>query len=205
MVHIEGEASAASDAPGAEGCAFCGIASGALPRRVRYQDAELIAFRNALDWAPVMHLVAPVAHMSQAAFWRSPLFARAAALAVELGEADAPGGFRVVSNFGNDAMQSQPHGHLHVLGGAHLGLYMDFPSKSDFWLRFYGTAHPPGASGGSSAASEPSVPADAQQAAHSASEPSVPAGARQSAHSDSEPSALADAQPLASSASEPSG
>ena len=143
-------------AAGAEGCAFCGVASGALPRRVRYQDAELIAFRNALDWAPVMHLVAPVAHMSQAAFWQSPLFARAAALAVELGEADAPGGFRVVSNFGEDAMQSQPHGHLHVLGGAHLGLYMDFPSKSDFWLRFYGTAHPPGASG------EPSARADAE-------------------------------------------
>lgn len=134
-------------APGAdiEDCAFCAIAAGTLPRSVRHQDAELIAFRNALDWAPLMCLVAPVAHMSQREFWRSPLFARAAALAVDIGEADAPGGFRVVSNFGEDAMQSQPHGHLHVLGGAHLGLYMDFPGKSDFWLRFYGTAHPPGA------------------------------------------------------------
>ncbi len=128
-----------------EDCAFCAIAAGTLPRSVRHQDAELIAFRNALDWAPLMCLVAPVAHMSQREFWRSPLFARAAALAVDIGEADAPGGFRVVSNFGEDAMQSQPHGHLHVLGGAHLGLYMDFPGKSDFWLRFYGTAHPPGA------------------------------------------------------------
>ena len=120
-------------------CAFCGIASGALPRRIRYQDDELVAFDNALDWAPLMYLVAPVVHMSQQEFWQSPLFSRAAQLAVELGKSDAPGGFRIVSNFGADAMQSQPHGHLHVLGGAHLGLYMDFPGKSDFWLRFYGS------------------------------------------------------------------
>lgn len=190
-------APAPNPALGAEGCAFCGIASGALPRRVRYQDAELIAFRNALDWAPVMHLVAPIAHMSQAAFWRSPLFARAAALAVELGEADAPGGFRVVSNFGDDAMQSQPHGHLHVLGGAHLGLYMDFPSKSDFWLRFYGTAHPPGASGEPNArsASKPSAPADAERPAHSSPEPSAPADMQQAARSASEPSAHFSLEP----------
>ena len=120
-------------------CAFCGIASGTLPRRIRYQDDELIAFQNALDWAPLMYLVAPITHMSQSEFWQSPLFPRAAQLAVQLGETDAPGGFRIVSNFGADAMQSQPHGHLHVLGGAHLGLYMDFPGKSDFWLRFYGS------------------------------------------------------------------
>ena len=125
------------DTPGE--CAFCGIASGALPREIRYQDDELVAFHNALDWAPLMYLVAPVVHMSQREFWHSPLFSRAAQLAVQLGESDAPGGFRIVSNFGADAMQSQPHGHLHVLGGAHLGLYMDFPGKSDFWLRFYGS------------------------------------------------------------------
>lgn len=193
----DGAGAPAANPAGAEGCAFCGIASGALPRRVRYQDAELIAFRNALDWAPVMHLVAPIAHMSQAAFWRSPLFARAAALAVELGEADAPGGFRVVSNFGDDAMQSQPHGHLHVLGGAHLGLYMDFPSKSDFWLRFYGTAHPPGASGEPSArsASEPSADADAERPAHSSPEPSAPADMQKAARSASEPSAHFSPEP----------
>lgn len=192
-----GSPDAAANPISPEGCAFCGIASGALPRRVRYQDGDLIAFRNALDWAPVMHLVAPVAHMSQAAFWRSPLFARAAALAVELGEADAPGGFRVVSNFGDDAMQSQPHGHLHVLGGAHLGLYMDFPSKSDFWLRFYGTAHPPGASGEPSArsASEPSVPVDMQQTARPSPELSATADAEQAARAASEPSAHFSPEP----------
>ena len=130
---------ASTDRAAPNECAFCGIASGALPRRIVYQDDELIVFENALNWAPLMYLVAPVAHMSQQEFWQSPLFPRAAQLAVEIGETDAPRGFRIVSNFGADAMQSQLHGHLHVLGGAHLGLYMDFPGKSDFWLRFYGS------------------------------------------------------------------
>ena len=119
-------------------CAFCAIAAGTLPREVRYQDHELIVFRNALRWVPTMLLVAPIEHMSQTEFWSSSLFARAASLATEIGESDAPTGFRIVSNFGSDAMQSQPHGHLHVLGGAHLGLYLDFPEKSDFWMKFYG-------------------------------------------------------------------
>ncbi len=122
----------------ADGCAFCGIISGALPRDVRYEDDELIVFRNALRWAPVMYLVAPKEHMSQSEFWRSPSFTRAGRLAVEIAETETPGGFRLVSNFGDDAMQSQSHGHLHLLGGVHLGLYMDFPRKGDFWLRNYG-------------------------------------------------------------------
>jgi histidine triad (HIT) family protein len=120
-------------------CDFCGIISGRLPRRVRHEEDGLLVFHNALTWVPVMYLIAPKAHLSQAEFWASPLFPRAAALAVELGQQDAPGGFRLVSNFGHDGMQSQAHGHLHVLGGAALGLYVDFPRKGDFWLRNYGS------------------------------------------------------------------
>ncbi|MEK9658777.1 MAG: HIT domain-containing protein [Chloroflexota bacterium] len=120
-------------------CDFCGIISGRLPRRVRHQADGLLVFRNALTWVPVMYLITPTAHLSQAEFWASPLFPRAAALAVQLGQEDAPNGFRLVSNFGHDGMQSQAHGHLHVLGGTALGLYVDFPRKGDFWLRNYGS------------------------------------------------------------------
>lgn len=119
-------------------CDFCGIVSGRMPRTIRYEDSELVVFHNALTWVPIMYLVVPRVHMSQAEFWRSPLFARASSLAVELGEADAPGGFRVLSNFGEHAAQTQPHGHLHVVGGNELGLYMDFPRKGDYWLRRFG-------------------------------------------------------------------
>ena len=119
-------------------CEFCGIISGRLPRTVRHQDDELIVFHNTLSWVPVMYLIAPKTHMSQEEFWRSPVFARAAALAIDVGSSDAPGGFRVVSNFGEDALQTQEHGHLHVIGGTGLGLYVDFPRKGDFYLRRYG-------------------------------------------------------------------
>jgi len=40
-----------------------------------------------------------------------------------MGMAHCPKGFRLVSNLGSDAMQSQEHGHVHVLGGTFLGEY----------------------------------------------------------------------------------
>ena len=119
-------------------CDFCAIIAGELPREIRYEDDEFVVFRNKLEWAPVMWLVVPRRHMGQMEFWTSPLFERGARLAVAVGEQDAPGGFRIVSNFGDDAAQSQSHGHLHVLGGADLGLYMDWPGKGDYRRIVYG-------------------------------------------------------------------
>ncbi len=119
-------------------CDFCGIISGRMERSVRYEDEELVVFKNTLTWVPIMYLLVPKAHMSQHEFWRSPLFARASALAVDIAHEDSPEGFRLVSNFGEQAAQTQSHGHLHVLGGGELGLYMDFPRKGDYWLRRFG-------------------------------------------------------------------
>ena len=119
-------------------CDFCGIVSGREDRTIRYEDDDLMVFRNKLTWIPVMLLVVPKVHMTQQEFWRSSLFSRAAALAVEIAQQDAPEGFRFVSNFGEQAAQTQAHGHLHVLGGAEMGIYMDFPRKGDYWLRRFG-------------------------------------------------------------------
>ena len=119
-------------------CDFCGIISGRMDRSIRYQNDELLVFKNALTWVPVMFLVVPKTHMTQTEFWRSPLFAKASTLAVDIAEEDSPEGFRFVSNFGEQAAQTQLHGHLHVLGGGELGLYMDFPRKGDYWLRRFG-------------------------------------------------------------------
>ena len=119
-------------------CDFCGIVSGRMQRNVRYQDDELMVFKNALPWVPVMYLIVPKIHMLQRDFWESPLFAKAAVLAVKIGQEDSPEGFRLVSNFGETAAQTQLHGHLHILGGGELGLYMDFPRKGDYFLRRFG-------------------------------------------------------------------
>ena len=71
-----------------------------------------------------MLLIIPKQHMDQQQFWTSSLFPRAAALAVRLGEEDCPGGYRLLSNMGRDGLQTQAHGHLHLIGGTALGHYV---------------------------------------------------------------------------------
>ncbi len=113
-------------------CTFCAIIAGRLPSSVRYRDDEVVAFDNKLRWFPVMLLVVPRQHMGQAELWgNGPLMAKVAALAVGLGQQYCPNGFRILSNFGHDALQTQPHAHVHVIGGTHLGLYAQ-PAWPDF-------------------------------------------------------------------------
>ena len=105
-------------------CEFCRIVSDESLARVEYQDGEVIVIHNKLRWVPVMLLVMPKEHMSQEEMWQSPIMARIAEVGVEMGKVHCPGGFRLLSNFGHEAMQSQSHGHLHVLGGRHMGPYV---------------------------------------------------------------------------------
>ena len=102
-------------------CVFCEIIAGREPADVLYRDDDIIVFRNVLRWVPVMLLVVPVRHMRQNELWRDA--ARAGAVAVEMGERHCPNGFRLLSNFGFDALQSQEHAHIHVIGGTYLGHY----------------------------------------------------------------------------------
>ena len=44
-------------------------------------------------------------------------------MACDIGDEMCPNGCRLISNVGRDAMQSQSHGHVHILGGTHLGPY----------------------------------------------------------------------------------
>ena len=110
--------------PSSGPCEFCQIVAHRIPRHVRFEDADLLAFHNRLTWAPVMLLIVPKVHMGQQEFWSSDLFPRAARLAIRLGEEDCLNGYRILSNVGRNALQTQPHGHLHVIGGAALGLYV---------------------------------------------------------------------------------
>ena len=104
-------------------CVFCRIVAGAEPARIRYLDEELIAFVNRLTWVPVMLLVMPKQHLTQMQMWSNGIMERLGATAVTLGAMYCPNGFRILSNFGPDGLQSQSHGHLHVIGGAYLGEY----------------------------------------------------------------------------------
>ena len=102
-------------------CTFCRIVNKQEPAEVLYEDDQVLVFRNRLRWVPVMLLVVPKEHKSQEDLWRR--LGRVGEVAIEMGTTYCPNGFRLLSNVGFDAMQSQPHGHVHVLGGTFLGEY----------------------------------------------------------------------------------
>jgi histidine triad (HIT) family protein len=84
----------------------------------------VIVIRNVLKWVPVMLLAMPKRHMTQAELWTDDAVAQVARVAARVGAEHCPNGFRLVANLGPDAMQSQDHGHLHILGGTFLGEYV---------------------------------------------------------------------------------
>jgi histidine triad (HIT) family protein len=102
-------------------CVFCEIVARREPAEVLYEDEEVLVFRNRLRWVPVMLLAIPKQHRTQEQLWRD--MGRVGEVAVEMGRRFCPNGFRLLSNFGYDAMQSQEHGHVHILGGTFLGEY----------------------------------------------------------------------------------
>ncbi len=104
-------------------CNFCEIVAHTRPATIYYEDDEIIVIKNRLQWVPVMLLVIPTKHITQGELWGNALMTRIGHLAIEMGSKFCPGGFRLLSNLGHDAMQSQEHGHVHVLGGVFLGRY----------------------------------------------------------------------------------
>lgn len=106
-------------------CTFCAIVDSRLPSRKVHEDDDILVFHNQLDWVPIMLLLIPKQHMTQEELWLDgEILERLGKVAVRLGRELCPNGFRILSNFGHDALQTQPHGHLHVIGGERLGLYI---------------------------------------------------------------------------------
>lgn len=101
-------------------CLFCKIAAGEIPSNKLYEDDLCFAFYDIAPQAPVHFLVIPKAHIASVAdvgAENSALVAHSfeviAKLTKELGLAS----YRVVSNIGEQAGQSVPHLHFHVLSG----------------------------------------------------------------------------------------
>ena len=104
-------------------CIFCKIIAGTAPADFRYQSTEFIIIVNKLTWVPTMLLAIPTQHMSQQELWKNPMLPKLSEQLINLGSRLAPCGFRILSNFGPDAMQSQKHAHIHLIGGVQLGPY----------------------------------------------------------------------------------
>lgn len=107
-------------------CIFCKIASGDAPADKVLETDHVVAFRDLHPQAPVHVLVIPRRHIDNAselthddAETVTEIFVAARRVAEELGVADS--GYRLVFNVGEDAANSVPHLHLHVVGGRRLG------------------------------------------------------------------------------------
>lgn len=100
-------------------CLFCKIAAGEIPSNKLYEDDTLLAFYDIDPQAPVHFLVIPKQHIDSAASLTEKdaalvghVYAVIADLTRQLGCA---GGYRVVTNVGEDGGQSVKHLHFHVL------------------------------------------------------------------------------------------
>lgn len=102
-------------------CLFCKIVAGEIPSKKLYEDDKILAFYDIAPIAPVHVLVIPKEHIASVDAISEDNSAIAAYIFTKLGtiakEAGITNGYRVVSNCGEDAGQSVPHLHFHILGG----------------------------------------------------------------------------------------
>ena len=103
-------------------CIFCGIARGDVPADMVYEDDDVVAFRDLDPRAPTHVLVIPRRHLASIddmAEGDEELIGQvfAAAKRVARGQGIDAGGYRLVTNIGDNAGQTVPHLHVHVLGG----------------------------------------------------------------------------------------
>jgi histidine triad (HIT) family protein len=105
---------------------FCKIVAGDVPSEEVASSDSTYAFRDINPGAPTHVLVVPRRHIESAATVTADdaaALAEVIATAQEVArrEGIADSGYRLVMNVGDDALNSVPHLHLHVLGGKRLG------------------------------------------------------------------------------------
>ena len=109
-------------------CLFCKIIAGDIPSTKVYEDDLVFAFRDIHPQAPTHILVIPKTHISgcnAVTGENSAVIAHIFEVIAQIAKAEGlEGGYRVVSNCGDDAGQTVHHLHFHILGGKKLNLEM---------------------------------------------------------------------------------
>ena len=101
-------------------CLFCNIAAGKIPSKKVYEDELCYAFCDIAPQAPVHFLVIPKAHLasvSEVTEENAAIVGHIFAVIARLAKEQGLDSYRVVSNIGEQAGQSVPHLHFHVLSG----------------------------------------------------------------------------------------
>ncbi len=105
-------------------CLFCSIIKGDIPSTKVYEDETVYAFRDINPQAPTHVLVIPKEHIPSVDGVNadnSEVVAHIFECIPKIAKAEGlDGGYRVVSNCGDDACQSVKHLHFHILGGKKL-------------------------------------------------------------------------------------
>ena len=102
------------------GCLFCSIAKGDIPSKKVYEDELVYAFYDIDPQAPVHFLVIPKGHIGSCGEItpeNSAVVAHCFEVNSKVTKELGIESFRVVSNCGEQAGQSVPHLHFHVLAG----------------------------------------------------------------------------------------
>jgi histidine triad (HIT) family protein len=107
-------------------CIFCKIVEGEIPSQEVASSERTYAFRDIEPAMPAHVLVVPREHIESADTLRpehaevvAEMFDTAQKVARSEGVAE--GGYRLVFNVGEDALNSVPHLHMHLLGGRKMG------------------------------------------------------------------------------------
>ncbi|MBR6107229.1 MAG: histidine triad nucleotide-binding protein [Oscillospiraceae bacterium] len=110
-------------------CLFCKIIAGEIPSTKVYEDEFVYAFKDINPIAPVHVLFIPKQHISGASAVNAEnaeivgkIFT---AIAKYAQEQKLESGFRVITNCGEDAGQTVPHLHFHLLAGQTMGWSAD--------------------------------------------------------------------------------
>ena len=105
-------------------CIFCKIIKGDIPSKRAYEDEYCYAFHDINPQTPTHILVVPKAHIasvdeinSENSIYAAKIFEAIPKIAAEAG---LSGGYRVISNCGDDACQTVKHLHFHIMGGRKL-------------------------------------------------------------------------------------
>lgn len=104
---------------------FQKIADKEIPAAIVYEDEQCVAFRDIAPAAPVHVLLVPRKPIPDIAAATAEDAALLAHLMLKVGdiaraEGLAEGGFRTVMNTGEQAGQTVPHLHIHIIGGRSL-------------------------------------------------------------------------------------
>lgn len=101
-------------------CLFCKIIAGDIPSTIVYEDETVFAFKDIDPQAPTHFLVIPKTHIPSCGAItpeNSGIVAHCFEVITKVTREQGIESFRVVSNCGEQAGQSVPHLHFHVLAG----------------------------------------------------------------------------------------